>query len=664
MKRRLLALLCALAVLFSLTGCGGDKLPGGEPADSSEPVDSTEPSNSTEPSVSPAEEPPLPAEPVAALTCLDSVAGLEVNSLATLGGGRLLLSCNIGPEFRVILVDAVGDAILGETDTFLYSVLGERLNGEIVTLDPYDWALRFYDEALSLLREVSVSGTDAAVLSTAVFSSRDDCIYCLSGNGVARITLEGGCETFLTFDEDAEAVAFDPEAQLAAYTLRSADDVSEKTVSVYDVKEGRVLFTSPCFSAEDFFFMDGLLLERHSDYSSGLGFSDNVFTVYDTELGGISRILRKTGFGEFFALTTSSCAALTTQNYDWDSSRKPSVDFAIVDLASGQVASPLDMTGAVRACAAVDPDISRFVVALGTEEGSRLYLVDPSRISFAGKLEEDAVPAAPEQQTLGDAFSELREKADAIEAEFPVEILIGDEVMNTRIPDTYYFRSLEDPGQDIAQVKESVSAALDVVRSELSRYPEGFLQKFRSPRGEGGLRLLIVSQINSTSFESFEPAGISYVYGAWFNLAMSSDWVNVNLIHHELWHLIEDRILFDDPGAFELIWSDLNPTDFYYGMNFDSYYENNGAKSFILKADADMTSVCFIDYYSTTSPFEDRATIIETIFRPDNVKWFYPKYDSYYELVCSCPHLKAKLDYMARKVNDTFGTVYWEECFK
>ena len=659
MKKRLFSLLCALAVILSLAGCGGLDLPGG----AAEPAESSKPAGSTEPASDPAEETSLPAEPVSALSCLDSVSGLEINSISALGGGLIVVNGNIGPEFRVYLVDAVGDAILGETDDFLYSVLGERLNGEIVTLDPYDGVIRFYDEALSLLREVTVSGADSSGLNTAVFSSRDDCIYFLSGNGVHRVSLDGVVEAFLTFDDDAEAVAFDPDAQLAAYTLRSVDDVSEKTLSVYSAEEGRVLFTAPCFSAQDFFFMGGLLVERHSEYSFELGVSDSVFTVYDMESGGISRILRKHGFGELSVLKTSSYAALTSRDFDWDSG-KSLVELALVDCMNGQVASPLDVTEAVRLSAACDPDISRFVIALGTEEGSRLYLLDPSRISFDGKLEEDAVPAAPEQQTLGAAFEELRKKADGIEAEFPVEILLGDEVMNTRIPDTYYFRSLEDPGQDIAQVKESVSAALDVVRSELSRYPEGFLQKFRSPRGEGGLRLLIVSQINSTSFESFEPAGISYVYGAWFNLAMSSDWVNVNLIHHELWHLIEDRILFDDPGAFELIWSDLNPTDFYYGMNFDSYYENNGAKSFILKADADFGSVYFTDYYSTTSPFEDRATIIETIFRPDNVKWFYPKYDSYYELVCSCPHLKAKLDYMAQKVNDTFGTVYWEECFK
>ena len=115
-------------------------------------------------------------------------------------------------------------------------------------------------------------------------------------------------------------------------------------------------------------------------------------------------------------------------------------------------------------------------------------------------------------------------------------------------------------------------------------------------------------------------------------------------------------------GAFWFAdWEALNPPGFEYSMDFDRYFEGNSLDEYLMYYGDDRDGVYFIGSYSTVTAKEDRATVVETLFSAGDIKEFYPGWDSYYQMVCSYPHLKAKLDEMAKWTEKVFGCVYWEE---
>ena len=119
---------------------------------------------------------------------------------------------------------------------------------------------------------------------------------------------------------------------------------------------------------------------------------------------------------------------------------------------------------------------------------------------------------------------------------------------------------------------------------------------------------------------------------------------------HELCHLI-DRALFEaaktDPSHWsEEGWAALDPEGFaYYGAYLDAEgrpYSEYGSPD--LTAEADPDAAYFISRYAKTFPTEDRASLVETLFRlgPDS-------------LIMRSPHLEAKLAYYAEAIRYYLG---------
>ena len=129
------------------------------------------------------------------------------------------------------------------------------------------------------------------------------------------------------------------------------------------------------------------------------------------------------------------------------------------------------------------------------------------------------------------------------------------------------------------------------------------------------------------------------------------------LIVHELWHLTENQIKPKDPDAFnDEIWSKFNPDDFSFIDNFDDV--TNAATEYdkyVLEQGSD--DPYFTRRYGMYTPGEDRATLIEALF---NGKLAPTPAESVKVINESCPHLKAKLDYMADKMRGCMGVVNWE----
>ncbi len=154
-------------------------------------------------------------------------------------------------------------------------------------------------------------------------------------------------------------------------------------------------------------------------------------------------------------------------------------------------------------------------------------------------------------------------------------------------------------------------------------------------------------------FTSFSAGGMCYRHDPWINVVLDINEA-ISTVPHEMWHAVEERIFVDNIESFlPEKWRDLNPSGFEYTNNLDHYEEDSAQweKYFYWTGD----DPYFARRYSTESPYEDRATLIELLYGISSESGA-----SYEEIVREYPHLKAKLDYMAEQVKATFGTVYWD----
>ncbi|MBQ4270358.1 MAG: hypothetical protein II718_00885, partial [Clostridiales bacterium] len=108
--------------------------------------------------------------------------------------------------------------------------------------------------------------------------------------------------------------------------------------------------------------------------------------------------------------------------------------------------------------------------------------------------------------------------------------------------------------------------------------------------------------------------------------------------------------------AFDLEkWQAMNPPGFDYVYDLDKYDDEGRAwDKYILD---DGKDPYFIKTYSMVNSQEDRATLMEPLF--DGFHGSSPA--ETYETLKKYPHLKAKYKYMAARVKEEFGYVYWKK---
>lgn len=129
-------------------------------------------------------------------------------------------------------------------------------------------------------------------------------------------------------------------------------------------------------------------------------------------------------------------------------------------------------------------------------------------------------------------------------------------------------------------------------------------------------------------------------------------------IIHELWHSTENQILKKDPSAFDdSNWNELNPDDFSFIENFNEVrIVETPYDRYVLEQDS--SDPYFTLKYSMNTPFEDRATLIESLY---NGKIAPTPAEAVEVINKEYPHLKAKLDYMAEKMKTNMGVVSWPD---
>lgn len=291
---------------------------------------------------------------------------------------------------------------------------------------------------------------------------------------------------------------------------------------------------------------------------------------------------------------------------------------------------------------------------------TRLVLIDPAKSSYDTQLKKDTNDA--DENVIincGQGLESVRAEADKLEQKYNVRILIGDEIKN--LNDTNLV-STEDNPYRTAELLLDYFKTLD---KQLSRYPKGFFNKFKS-NGYGGMTIAIVE--NHEGIErSFTSAGEASNSDGQYIVSVDLDYVFNETIHHEIWHAVDFLLINKGKAIVGTQWCALNPTDFRYLNDFSKYHESTIAPT-LSDVDGktnnnDYSIPYFVENYSFVNEKEDRATVIEEIYnRAFRSDYKDPK-EGYAEL-CKYTHIKAKIDFLAQASKEVFGYVYWEEVIK
>ncbi len=665
----LVAFLLAIAVGMGLVSCGK--------AGERQPEQSVGSDTSWESSDAPREDssaPPVtvpPAEAVVSLTCLD-VQG-EILCIRPAGENRAALVCGVPvnelnegsySHVRLYVIDIAEDSIVFESEYDAgEQLLCVRKNGAFVTLDYMDEAVHVYGPDMQLAHSFTAP---EGIIQADV---EDDCLYSISDHEIRRIDFDGAGESAITFPFDVDVFSYDSGQGRVITSVTLANDTDFFGTAVYSEAAGRFVYSGPfanySFAGEKLVSMDSD--DRYDDEGS-LVDSVNTLTVCDLPGGSDPVSFRlPDGVDCTFFSGTEYCisSVFTCDDENPASSVSISSRFYILNAARGDMSAPIaELEGASFIVPEYLEDCGSIIVGACflSDEGShsRLVLIHPEAVEMAETLERYAGSAAdPELHPLSQELLHQRESADAIEQDFGVRILLGDECLDAAPSGSYSIVSTEDTG-DSSNSAGELTEALNTLRRSLDYYPEGFFDAFKNYAGEGGVRFLIVrDMVNENGGTA---GGLHYQYGAWYNVVLDID--ALMTVHHELWHAVEQRITNEFDEAFsDLSWSEFNPANFLYCFDFDNYYENESMLEYVIPWDNDRTksdTVYFDQIYSTVTPYEDRATLVEDLlneyYDPDVYGFADPM-----ERICAFPHLKEKLEYMAVQTERAFGSVYWEE---
>ena len=673
MKRiplQILALLLSLALL--LCGCGKD-LPGSLDPAGRKPETSAPPeSDTTEPALDPEPE-PVP-EPLPALEGLPLQLSGSVAELADAGDGRAVMIVNApdpdAPQWdsdtlTIYLIDTVSAQVLAQRELSTsgeVSLAGVRRNGELVLRNFSTDRLEFYDSQLTPLRSVDLPDGYAA------FDRDSDAIYCAENGRIERVSLSDMTRTPFFSGLGATFSTLDSARGRLLLLCRPAGDDDAWDYALYDVKENRTLLQG----AEDWNGVnlagDCLLLAGNYHWGEPenpeeeSGVQRKRLDVYDPGTGTFDCGWILPGDASLYTdVGTSSVFAVTSPWSDGGDRQR----FYLIDPLKGgvhELTAELNTPEFTQQICLRD-DGTWLVAASSYLENAyvtELYLIRPAFTEMEMALEpayQQSVSGVGHE--TGKLLQQLRERADRIEQTYGVRILLGDECLDMADNGSYTLISVTD--ESAYETEEDAlnftGSALDYVEQALAYYPEGFFRTFRDFRGEGGLRIALVAELENR-YGDFMAGGIHYTSGAWYNIVLDADNLGTcQTVHHEMWHACESRV--NDAGLETFHpdnWDALNPPDFAYTQDFETYYQRTDIDQYLMGWSEDPW---FAQTYSTVTPMEDRSTLVETMLQD----YYDPEtygYETSIAWVCSFPHLRAKVQAMHDAVEQVFGECYWE----
>ena len=302
----------------------------------------------------------------------------------------------------------------------------------------------------------------------------------------------------------------------------------------------------------------------------------------------------------------------------------------------------------------------------GEETMNDVFMLDTSKPEYSRLPEGVNIETSDDYKpkTLGDELKEDRKKADRLEDEYGITILIGNEVLNAA-PNFQRWSSTEENMDP--DYPECLDSTLDELENWLKVYPEGFFEKFKTEDNPEGYRLLLINDFYSNEYDEVGIEGLTFkVSDDYIDVAVRKDYNVLDYVmDHETWHAVEDLVELTSPFD-EDEWQKLNPEDFeYFSGNYiagempeDELYDKYLTHCASRKHNYE--NGYFVRDYSVVNQHEDRATIIDFVLPSSTRSGAYdmeeeiPKYT----------HLQAKLDFMAEWIRPYFGYVYWEEMIK
>ena len=334
---------------------------------------------------------------------------------------------------------------------------------------------------------------------------------------------------------------------------------------------------------------------------------------------------------------------------------------------NGHPVSPDSPRGEVDLCQRpIALDGGKILLQLIDGAGNRLFYVwKPEAAADSGleilPYEPGSRPSVPEPGGLdmrdftpneaGEALLPLRRRADGLEERYGVDIYIGEECSS--IAGGYAVYPLTN--LDLAE------AALDIFERELGKYPEDFFTQMRVG-GIDGYDFYLASTLQGIEEDVLGYAGgfQCELDGRQVMILDCSDPVFIaETLHHEICHSIEDYMVsFEEPKSLldEDRWQSLNPDAQLYGDCYSRTYAQYGfpenqylAYDVLDQEGLEVGDAYFVDSYSMTFPWEDRARLFQ------NWMTDYPAVD-----FSAAPHLKAKLDYFLECMSLAFDSTNWE----
>lgn len=269
-----------------------------------------------------------------------------------------------------------------------------------------------------------------------------------------------------------------------------------------------------------------------------------------------------------------------------------------------------------------------FVLLSGYAGDQRLLFWDISRSEPGENMIFEPIPAPSEAEAF------LKQRALELGKKYGVIIYVGndcktqfDEFSATRISNY-----------------EQVNRALDVLDEALSKYPEGFFRQLRY--GDiHNIQIHLITDLMADGSGRYGDGYVAFAQNMWdyYLIVVDIEDADCQTYYHEFSHVIDsflawdadmrDNALFSEDG-----WNYYNPA-WFRGYSYDYSVEHE-----LVNDDY------FVDGYSTISPTEDRARVMEYAMADYG---FYTFEDN--------RGIQMKLEYYCRCIRDAFDTTGWPE---
>jgi hypothetical protein len=267
-----------------------------------------------------------------------------------------------------------------------------------------------------------------------------------------------------------------------------------------------------------------------------------------------------------------------------------------------------------------------YLVLYTYDSNIRLLFWDISCHSNQQELTFEPIPEPSAEEAA------LLQRCEKIGNEYGVTVLIGENC------DTDFFDFTASHATDWLEVED----ALYELEDALEDYPGGLFRQLQK-KAPQGLQIQLVRDLKALENTQFTEEYTAFVEDHWDCSLMVVDieTADITTYYHEISHVIDGFVQWDswerEAAIFdENDWIALNPAWFAgytYDYSVQTGLEKDGA---------------FVDAYSTISPTEDRARIMEYAMA-DYGDWIFE----------DAPILRKKLEYYSKCIRDAFDTTDW-----